>query len=86
MLHPEIKNEVCRLEATTGTPHPYAWLYVYRVYRDIYQQTAQFDKCEMFCDRMDSVSSGTANTFEARAFIYWSRNEYDRALEMADKT
>jgi AraC-like DNA-binding protein len=81
----EMEQAVRRLETLTGSPHPNEWLVLFGVYRDLYQQSGQFDKAELYCDKLDSLSGGTVNSFETRSFIYMHRKQYDRALEMAGK-
>ena len=82
----EAEQAARQFEKKAGIPQPNALLYTYRSFRDVYQQSLQFDKSEKYCDIMDSLSDNTCNNYEARAFIYASREQYDLALEMADKS
>jgi len=57
----------------------------YLVYLDAYRQSERFDKAEIYCNKLDSISNGTINLYEEKAAIYLWKKQYDKALEMVNK-
>jgi len=80
----ESESVVRRIEANSGSPHPDLWLNRYNVYLDAHLQAGRFDEAEIYCNKMDSISNGTLQLYEARATILAARKQFAEALEMID--
>jgi tetratricopeptide (TPR) repeat protein len=80
-MEPVIK----RYEEAGSAPMPVAWLNQSIVYISAYIQLKEYDKAEVYCNKVENLSNGTIIPYEARAAIFASRKQYAKALEMADK-
>jgi AraC-like DNA-binding protein len=81
----EAETVVRNYELYSRSPQPHAWRNLYDVYLEAFLQSGRFDEAEHYCNKIDSISGGTENIFEAKAAIYASRGQYADALEMIDK-
>lgn len=74
-----------RYEEFIGIPIPSTWANYWGVYVRLYLKTEEFDKAEIYCDKMDSISANKVMVLNARARILNSRGQYPEALELADR-
>jgi AraC-like DNA-binding protein len=81
----EMESVIKRYEDENGAPMPNARLNQYMIYTTAYVELKQYDKAEIYCEKVESMSNGTIIPYTARAAIFASRKQYDKALEMADK-
>jgi AraC-like DNA-binding protein len=81
----EMENVIQRYEEASGARQTNAWIYRYGIYLDAYYRSEQYDKAELYCNKIDSLSNGKIKSYEQRAAILAARGQYTEALEMADK-
>jgi len=81
----ETLPHIRRYEEVSRLSQPNAWLNLFKVYLGVFIQSGQFDKAEIYCNKIDSISNGTFPLQEERAAIYLSRKHYDKALAVIDK-
>ena len=74
-----------RYEAVVKRPIPNSWLNLWQAYRFIYLQTDDYDNAEIYINKVDSISNGSAPQYEERAILYSGRGEYKKAIEQIDK-
>ncbi|GHT34162.1 hypothetical protein AGMMS49574_21140 [Bacteroidia bacterium] len=81
----ENEKALIQYEEFSRSQQPDLRLSLYIDFRDIYRQSAQYDKAEIYCDKIDSISGGSYPQYEERAQILNSRKRYPEALEMIDR-
>ena len=81
----KMETVIKRYEEESGATILNAWLNQYMVYIDAYIELKQYDKAEIYCDKVEWMSNGAIIPYEARAAILASHGQYEEALEMADK-
>ncbi len=77
-----------RYEAASKAQKPGAWINLWSVYRKIYLKTGDYDRAEIYCDKLDSIGVGPAIGYDistTRSRIFYERGRYGDALEMADR-
>ena len=75
-------------EELSKSKQPTTWMNLWRVYVRLYLDTQAYDKADIYCGKLDSMGGGLSvrhTVANARTQIYYSRKQYDEALEMADK-
>ena len=73
-----------RFEAATKSPQISAWYNLYLTYADIYRQTEQFDKAQIYVDKIDSITKGSVRMYKERGHILYGKKRYREAVEMLD--
>ena len=81
----ESEIHIRRYEEASRSRQPNAWLNKFRILLDAYRQSEQFEKAEIYCNKIDSLMNGTYPLYEERAAILSWRKRYNEALEMVDK-
>jgi AraC-like DNA-binding protein len=75
-------------EETSKSKQPTTWANLWSVYKSLYFRTGDFDKAEIYCNKLDSMDCAPFvrhEVLKTRAQIYYERKQYDKALAMADK-
>ena len=84
----EYEKAIYRFEESSKIKQYNDWMNFWRNYLQYYIQNEEYDKAEIYCDKLESVGKGPIimrTVFSARARIYHYRKQYDKALEMVDK-
>lgn len=74
-----------RYEEASHSRQPSAWYNLWLKCTDLYRQTNQFDKAQVYVDKIDSVTRGKVKMFKERGHILYGKGRYAEALEMFDK-
>lgn len=74
-----------RYEAASKSPQPSAWGNLYFTYIDIYRQTNEFHKAQLYVDKVDSLTKGSVKLYKERGHILYGLKRYPEAIEMLDK-
>lgn len=80
----ETENVNRRFEAATKSPQISAWYNLYLTYADIYRQTEQFDKAQIYVDKIDSITKGSVRMYKERGHILYGKKRYREAVAMLD--
>ena len=80
----EMEPVIKRYEEASGSPQPSAWYNQCSTYLTAYYQSEQYDKAEIYCDKLEQMNNGQI-CYEERAGIFASRGQYKKALEMIDQ-
>lgn len=81
----ETENVNRRYEEASNSPQPSAWLNLWATYVDLYRQTDNFDKAQIYVDKIDSITGGRNKLYKARGHILYGKKQYKEALRMLDK-
>ena len=84
----EYEKIIGRHEEIHGGNWTYSWINVWRLYTMIYAGLHDFDKVEIYCDKIDSIGTPLLIQHELyymRAQLLHNRKQYDKALEMTNK-
>lgn len=73
-----------RYEEASHSPQPSSWYNLWLTYVDIYRQTGEFDKAQLYVDRIDSITKGSVRMYKERGHILYGKRRYAEALEMLD--
>lgn len=73
-----------RYEEASRSPQPSSWYNLWLTYVDIYRQTGEFDKAQLYVDRIDSITKGSVRMYKERGHILYGKRRYAEALEMLD--
>lgn len=84
-LAPETEAVNRRYEEASHAPQPSAWFNLWLTYVDIYRQTEEFDKAQIYVDKIDSITGGRNKMYKARGHILYGKKQYKEALRMLDK-
>ena len=85
----EFEKTIYRYEEASKARQNSAWLSLWRVFQTLYIETNEFDKAEIYCNKLDSIGAGPLiknDVYKTRARIFLHRKQYDKALEMVDKS
>ena len=77
-----------RCEAHMKVPVPVAWGNLWTIYANLYIETGEHDKAEIYCNKIDSATESPAFkrlTYKQRTSILIARKQYTEALAMNDK-
>ena len=74
-----------RYEQASKSPQPSAWYNLYMCYVDLYRQSGEFEKAQVYVDKIDSMTKGTVKIYKERAHVLLGRKRYREALELLDK-
>ena len=74
-----------RYEEISKSPQLIAWMNLWSVYLNTYLESGQYDKAEIYLDKIDSATNGSRNLYGDRAQILYGKKQYQEALEMVDK-
>jgi len=74
-----------RYEEISKSPQLIAWMNLWSVYLNTYLESRQYDKAEIYLDKIDSATNGSRNLYGDRAQILYGKKQYQEALEMVDK-
>ena len=74
-----------RYEEISKSPQLIAWMNLWGVYMRAYLESEQYDKAEVYLDKIDSATNGSRNLYGDRAQILYGKKQYQEALEMVDK-
>jgi AraC-like DNA-binding protein len=74
-----------RYEEASKSPHANVWWNTWRVYLEAYRQSGEFDKAEIYLNKVDSITHGSSMQYEERTAILKGRKRYREALEMVNK-
>lgn len=72
-------------ELSKSPPQPTAWCNLWLSYIDLYRQTDDFDKAQLYLNKVDSVTKGSIALYTMRGHILLGKGRYREALEMFDK-
>ena len=84
----EFENINKRYAAYMKAPIPTAWGNLWSKYASLYLKTGEYDKAEIYCNRMDSAITSPVYrklSYRYRTDILIARKQYSEALEMNDK-
>lgn len=84
-LAPETEDVNRRYEEASKSPQPSAWFNLWLTYVDLYRQTGDFDKAQIYVDKLDSITAGREKMYKARGHILFGKKQYKEALLMLDK-
>lgn len=76
-------------EAFAKASVPTSWGNLWGVYARLYVETGEYDKAEVYCNKVDSVIDGPRYkmiVYSVRARILNARGEYEEALKTIDET
>lgn len=73
-----------RYEKASGSPQPNAWYNLWLTCTDLYRQTGEFDKAQLYVDKIDSITKGGVKMYKERGHILYGKKRYAEALEMLD--
>lgn len=73
-----------RYEEASHTPQPNAWYSLWLTCTDICRQTGDYDKAQLYVDRIDSITKGSVRMYKERGHILYGKKRYAEALEMLD--
>lgn len=74
-----------RYEKASHAPQPSSWYNLWLKCADLYRQTGQFDKAQLYVDKIDSITNGKIKMYKERGHILYGKGRYAEALEMFDK-
>lgn len=72
-------------EKQSKRPQPSVWANLYDAYTSIYTQTGKLDLAEVYLNKYDSITGKKGGLYGKLAQILYGNNQYDKALEMANK-
>lgn len=81
----EYEETLRQLEKESGKGQHSAWINLWTSYCDIYRQTGEYDKAEIYLNKVDSITGGSFKLYNIRAQIAYGKGEYEKALEIIDK-
>lgn len=73
-----------RYEEASHSPQPNVWYNLWLTYTDIYRQTGEYDKAQLYVDKIDSITKGSVRMYKERGHILYGKRRYAEALEMLD--
>ena len=77
-----------RYEEVSKFKQPTSWVNLWRIYMQLYFENNDYDKTEIYCNKLDSMNAGSfvqCEVYSMRSRIYYERKQYDIALKMAYK-
>ena len=83
----EFEKTVSRYEEYTKAEQLTSRHNLYTAYMMIYMDKKDFDRAEIYCNKIDNIPFGRESEFlvvKARAQIFNARKQYDKALQMTD--
>jgi AraC-like DNA-binding protein len=84
-VNDDVVKHIFRYEEASRSKQPNAWVNLYLRYINVYRQTRQYEKTEIYMNKIDSITNHAFQLYEERASILAWRKRFDEALEMADK-
>ena len=84
----ELEKASHRYETSVGTAIPSLWGNLWRIYVRLYIQTGDYDKAELYCEKLEPYMASPASrltVYKARAQILNARYQHAEALEMIDR-
>jgi AraC-like DNA-binding protein len=77
---------ILRYEEASRSRQPNARMQQFEIYIDAYMATDEYDKAEIYCNKLDSITNGTRRgLIEYRARILALREQYTEALKLIDQ-
>ncbi len=74
-----------RFEAAAKSPQLSAWCNLWFSYIDLYRQMNEFDKAQLYINKVDSATKGSVKLYKERGHVLYGKKRYHEALEMLDK-
>jgi len=74
-----------RYEEATQSKQTSVWINTYMLYTDLYRQWEQYDKAEIYLNKLDSATGGRFPMYSERAHILYGKGQYPEAVEMINK-
>lgn len=74
-----------RYEQSSQAPRPSAWYNLWLIYIDIYRQTEEYDKAQLYINKADSITKGRVRQYKEQGHVFYGQKRYPEALEMLDK-
>jgi Transcriptional regulator containing an amidase domain and an AraC-type DNA-binding HTH domain len=72
-------------EKESKSSQPGVWSNLWNQYIYIYLQSGDYDRAEIYINKLDSISNGSRNLSEERAQVFYGKKQYDEALEIINK-
>lgn len=74
-----------RYEKASQAPQPSAWYNLWLIYIDIYRQTEEYDKAQLYINKADSITKGRVRQYKEQGHVFYGQKRYPEALRMLDK-